>query len=51
MDDYHCDTCGRDYDDATPEEIVRWTITGYCCTYCFDENQEPDVENAHENYR
>jgi len=35
---YECRTCGRRYDDATPSELVTWTVTGYCCSYCYEDN-------------
>lgn len=53
---WHCDVCGREYEDANPQEVARWNTrvatTGFCCEECREDNEEPsrdsDLENTHE---
>lgn len=35
---WDCKICGREYDDATEDEIARWTADKYCCDHCREDN-------------
>lgn len=46
---WNCEVCGREYTNATAEEIAIWNTriaaTGFCCDYCREDNEDPELEH------